>query len=1311
MADANLVVNALLNADGYAQGANKVRAETRKLVKDVSAIQATQPDIWGAQLNDKTIKAFKATGSTIKEGSQSIFSSVQANALTAKAAIGDFGDETLSIFETLSRYPSVRYALYDAASELTRLGTVASAAGVAVVSASASYETALTGIQRTTLATGVNLETLRIQFLNLGKQIPLSFSDLTSIGTLGAQMGVAESDLAGFTKTVAEFSAVTNVSIESTAQAFGTLSNLLDVPASQFNNLGSAVALVGVKSVATESQILSVSEAIAGVTGQAGLSAEYTVGLSAALASLKVPAEQSRGALTRTFQEINRAVVEGGDSINAFAKIMGMTADEASNLAKQDMGKFFLSLNKGLEGMNPQQLTSALDSLNLSDVRVTNTLARLSNNMDLVNQLMGYSSEGYKNGAVLSALYSKKAEDLASKFQLLVNAVQEFASRVGDAVSPALKDVVDFITKIVNDINIFLTSDAGKAIATFSAIIGSAVAIFGLAAGAITALGASLLATRYVWTEVAGAIAIYKANSASSTTATTASTAAINANTASLAANTAAKRANASASTVGKTAPAAGALSFWDPNATKTVTDAGSAASGAASKLGSFASAAGKLFAPIAILTTVLPLLTNATKAVSGAFDITSLNTEEASARFATFVSDTSGLSAALIADKQAMSAAVAAGNDAEAQSYVKVNIAMWDNKDVADNSVSTIAKTADMLNINSSVLDSYSQSVQDNTWFVGDNTRAWIRNQMLQSKAIQQMASNADFMNYWNAIGADMNAAIDAAAADGERGVLNYFKNLEQTGTGAAAIAAGNISSVFFSGLNLQAGIFNNTAGSISDLAKGLAGQTGAMKLAGDETKKTTKKTSDFNDVVKKTGSSVKESQYFLTDYANDLAKIFGRAYDIRFSGTETLDKVTSSFAKIAKSTADARQEISDLSADIGSLQADKSLQEYFLSVANAYGDVLSAQKIKADIAKIDADLAKKQTDLAKAQAAASTELVGNSDAAIANRSEILNLVKSYQDHLKALAASGIKQDELRAKSEQLKQDFISQATQLGFNASQLGIYAVAFDDVKAAIDTVPRNLTVDFNGSEALTAIEEFRAQAQGKLDSIGAGGVGPNQEETDTKLNNTKSKFEEMCVGIDLANQALTKKLALEEQARQDFQNNEFSKGFDKLTQSLKYKAEATKQAIETLTRDTVDTVKRKIAELPTTGKVKYSFTSEGIVKNEDGYALGGYTGAGGKYDVAGIVHRGEYVVPKEQVNQMTGLPYYMSQPRSFFSGGFTGQSGPAMVSLSPEDRALLRGVGGSGEVVLYANNVELARSVNDGNRTIVAQGGRP
>lgn len=39
---------------------------------------------------------------------------------------------------------------------------------------------------------------------------------------------------------------------------------------------------------------------------------------------------------------------------------------------------------------------------------------------------------------------------------------------------------------------------------------------------------------------------------------------------------------------------------------------------------------------------------------------------------------------------------------------------------------------------------------------------------------------------------------------------------------------------------------------------------------------------------------------------------------------------------------------------------------------------------------------------------------------------------------------------------------------------------------------------------------------------------------------------------------------------------------------------------------------------------------------------GFASGGFTGIGGTNDVAGIVHKGEFVIPRSQVNQQTGQP---------------------------------------------------------------------
>lgn len=54
---------------------------------------------------------------------------------------------------------------------------------------------------------------------------------------------------------------------------------------------------------------------------------------------------------------------------------------------------------------------------------------------------------------------------------------------------------------------------------------------------------------------------------------------------------------------------------------------------------------------------------------------------------------------------------------------------------------------------------------------------------------------------------------------------------------------------------------------------------------------------------------------------------------------------------------------------------------------------------------------------------------------------------------------------------------------------------------------------------------------------------------------------------------------------------------------------------------------------------------------------GFAEGGYTGPGGKYEPAGIVHRGEYVFPQEAVERI-GVGRLEALNRGFASGGYAG-----------------------------------------------------
>lgn len=237
------------------------------------------------------------------------------------------------------------------------------------------------------------------------------------------------------------------------------------------------------------------------------------------------------------------------------------------------------------------------------------------------------------------------------------------------------------------------------------------------------------------------------------------------------------------------------------------------------------------------------------------------------------------------------------------------------------------------------------------------------------------------------------------------------------------------------------------------------------------------------------------KEEVKTLLDYANDLADVWGRAFEIRFGADKVLDNITSAVQEVADKTAEAQRNIQKLNAEIQGLNSDKSSYQYFLGVAEMYGDTLRATEIRAKLAEIDSDLADKSADVADETAKTNKTLVGNSKAAISNRDTITGLVSSYQELIGKYAASGMSQAELANKTAQLKAQFLQQATQLGYNATELDKYAASFDDVALAISRVPRNITVSMNINPALQALAEFEARAaqaaRNASNSIASGG----------------------------------------------------------------------------------------------------------------------------------------------------------------------------------------------------------------------------
>lgn len=408
--------------------------------------------------------------------------------------------------------PRLRYALYD-------VSTTASFAGLAMAGlATATAGTAIrmnrqfADVVRTTGAyldqTGAATSNLRGEFDQLFSTLPASWADVTQIGTLAGQLGIANENVAEFTSLVTKFASVTDVSVEASATAFGRLSELLNVSASEYENLGSSIAAVGVASVATESQIVAISSQIASMGAFVGLSADEVIGLSSALASLGTQPELSRGVVTRLFTNITKAISEGGAELEAFGRLAGTTGNEFADAWGDNAAGALLQLLEGLDRVDKRggDAVSTLNSLGVTSVRDVPTILKLAQNYELVADQLGIASEGYAQGTALQEQYGVIAETVASKLTILRNNFQSLVATFGGSAS-ALGPVIDFMSQLIRGLDMIVSHPIGQAVAVITVGLTALGGILAIVAGAAARGTASILAITTAFTDMTGSAA------------------------------------------------------------------------------------------------------------------------------------------------------------------------------------------------------------------------------------------------------------------------------------------------------------------------------------------------------------------------------------------------------------------------------------------------------------------------------------------------------------------------------------------------------------------------------------------------------------------------------------------------------------------------------------------------------------------------------------------------------------------------------------------------------------------------------------
>ncbi len=345
------------------------------------------------------------------------------------------------------------------ATAVTGTMVAASAAAIALgknaVDTATSIESAFAGVVKTTegLTSGFGVlneqgERLKKQFLALAETKPVSAEDLMRIGELGGQIGIASENLIQYTSVIADLAASTDLTIDAAATDIARLMNVMQTPADQIGRLGASLVDLGNKLAATEPEILSFAQRIAGAGQIAGLTEAQVLGISGAFSSVGVQAEAGGTAVQKVLMTMIESVSTGGAALDTFASTAGMTAQQFATVFRTDAGEAFEAFVEGL-GRQGERAFGTLEELGLADARLIRGFMALAGAGDLLSRSLDIANDAWAENTALTNEAGQRYATTASQAQMLKNQWRNMKNEIGEALLPVVSDLMGVLGEFV----------------------------------------------------------------------------------------------------------------------------------------------------------------------------------------------------------------------------------------------------------------------------------------------------------------------------------------------------------------------------------------------------------------------------------------------------------------------------------------------------------------------------------------------------------------------------------------------------------------------------------------------------------------------------------------------------------------------------------------------------------------------------------------------------------------------------------------------------------------------------------------------
>lgn len=376
------------------------------------------------------------------------------------------------------------------------------------VDASISFESAMAGVKRTVGGSDEFIASLGESFKEMSTTMPITTGELAKIAETAGQLGIKQENIESFTTVMAKLATTTDLTADNAATMLAQFSNITGV--TDYERLGAVVAELGDATATTASKVVDMSQGMAAAASIAGMSETDILAISAAVGSLGIEAQAGSTAMSTLISKLYLATETGGDSLEAFASVAGMTAEEFKTAWGENAVGAMDAFIKGLNDTerNGKSAIALLQDLGITNVRQTKAILGLSQAGDLLTRTIEQANNAWNENTALSDKAAIMYETTEAKITMYKNAVDNLKIAIGDQLTPALSnlaekgtDVVQWATDFVQQnewLGPALTAVASALGVVTAAVAGTAVVIK-VIIPLITAFNATLLANPAFW--------------------------------------------------------------------------------------------------------------------------------------------------------------------------------------------------------------------------------------------------------------------------------------------------------------------------------------------------------------------------------------------------------------------------------------------------------------------------------------------------------------------------------------------------------------------------------------------------------------------------------------------------------------------------------------------------------------------------------------------------------------------------------------------------------------------------------------------